>query len=169
MVEPVRNEFRQVKNTPEKAAGLFAGYFQFAVIRDPVSRMVSNYKMFCLSGNAFRNRQIEALFDKPHDRIAFEEFIRLAAVYKNHHWEQLAAFLPFSGQGEATVMLDVVLETGRLEAGWRDVARALGIESVLGRKNSTGTISMATDIAPEAIKCIEEKYKGDMLLMQKYA
>lgn len=168
MIDSNDNEFYQIKNTPVKSAEIYSTYFKFAVIRDPVSRMLSNYKMFCLSDLDYRHNQIEALFEKPYNQISLEEFIQLTHIYKNHHWEQLVAFLPFSDQKISSLMLDMVLKTDQLQSGWRDVTKKLGIENKLGWKNSTANIIAETRISPESLRFIENSYNDDITLLQEY-
>ena len=65
-------------------------YFKFSVVRNPYSRMVSNFKMFTRQEHrifqlkAMTNRKIETFYD----------FVRFAVVIPNHHWQPQTIFIP---------------------------------------------------------------------------
>jgi hypothetical protein len=61
-------------------------YFRFTFIRNPFSRLVSNYSMFTQQKK--RVRQIGRTFEN------FEEFVLFIRDNNNHHWQPMNLFLP---------------------------------------------------------------------------
>lgn len=60
-------------------------YYCFGVKRDELSRLKSNYRMFCGGSNQFRTKQIK-FFLKKENEI---EFCNAVLEKNNHHWEPL--------------------------------------------------------------------------------
>lgn len=153
--------------SPHDAVRRFQGYYKFTVIRDPIQRMLSNFKMFCLSDIKFRHLQIEALFEKAHDQISVDDFIELGKRYHNHHWEKMVRYLPI-GPGMEAFMLDKVILLEALAADWQDVQRALGIQCELPRNNSTAHIKLKVELEDKTRRNLEEQYAEDVLLYNRY-
>jgi hypothetical protein len=65
-------------------------YFKFAIIRNPWSRMVSNWRMF--TSKPYRINQLKIMTSK--DLTDFDHFCRFAVLHPNHHWQPQTLFLP---------------------------------------------------------------------------
>jgi hypothetical protein len=72
---------------PEKP---LSEYFKFAIIRNPWSRMVSNWRMF--TTQAFRINQLAAMTNR--ELSSFPDFCEFAVNHPNHHWQPQVDFLP---------------------------------------------------------------------------
>lgn len=65
-------------------------YFKFSVVRNPWSRLVSNWTMFTNAPG--RIQQIKSVTDR--DLSKFEEFVDFAFQTPNHHWQPQTLFVP---------------------------------------------------------------------------
>jgi hypothetical protein len=65
-------------------------YFKFAIVRNPWSRMVSNWRMF--TTQSFRVAQLASMTDQ--DLSSFSDFCEFAVHNPNHHWQPQVHFLP---------------------------------------------------------------------------
>jgi hypothetical protein len=65
-------------------------YFKFSIIRNPWSRMVSNWRMF--TTQPFRIAQLATMTDL--DLSSFPDFCAFAVNNPNHHWQPQVYFLP---------------------------------------------------------------------------
>jgi len=72
---------------PEKP---LSEYFKFAIIRNPWSRMVSNWRMF--TTQPFRIAQLATMTNQ--DLSSFPDFCEFAVNHPNHHWQPQVNFLP---------------------------------------------------------------------------
>jgi hypothetical protein len=86
--------FHMHHGTPDSVVTAFPGFRRFAILREPVDRVQSVYRMFCRSESTFRHRQLQALFGISDARLGFLDFLDMARRTRNHHWEQMARFLP---------------------------------------------------------------------------
>jgi len=160
-------DFYKLKASRYDAIKMYPNYYKFAVIRDPVERLLSNYKMFCLSEISFRHKQIEKLFQKPHDQISLDEFWKLSKFHKNHHWESLKEYIPISYMVDDFVLqLDLALITETLESDWRKLQQDLEITDSIGWLNSTSEIEVKPSL--ELIDDIYSYFYIDMLIAKKY-
>lgn len=69
-------------------------YFGFAMVRNPYSRMVSNWRMFTTQG--FRVQQLRAMTNR--DLSGFAEFAKYACLVPNHHWIPQSFFVPHESE-----------------------------------------------------------------------
>jgi hypothetical protein len=83
--------------SPDSAVTAFPDFQRFAILREPVDRIRSVYRMFCRSESTFRHRQLQALFGISDVRLSFLDFLAMATRIRNHHWEQMVRFLPTTG------------------------------------------------------------------------
>ena len=85
------------------------------------------------------HRFLQNLYHLLHDRnISFDEFLRLAQLYRNHHWEQCVAHLPISQTDKGKeLILDKVGITEKLDEDWEEIREALGINDDIEQRNST--------------------------------
>jgi hypothetical protein len=130
-------------------------------VRNPVSRILSNYKMFILSDNATRHSQIEALFGTDRRKIDVGQFLQLAVTHRNHHWEQLVEFLPWN-RATGEVLLDQICRTETLKQDWDELKKQLGIVVDLARQNSTAHISAVLELPAETQRELEIQFRDDI-------
>jgi hypothetical protein len=91
------HQFQMHDGSPDSAMIAFPGFRRFTILRDPVHRIRSVYRMFCRSELTFRHRQLQTLFGISDVRLSFHDFLTMAARTRNHHWEQMVRFLPTTG------------------------------------------------------------------------
>ena len=65
----------------------------FGIYRDPTDRLFSVFKDFIRSGKEMRLTQMESLFNREVSTLSFSEFLDLAMVYKDHHWNPNFTYL----------------------------------------------------------------------------
>lgn len=65
-------------------------YLKFTFVRNPYSRIVSNYTMF--TQNKFRIGQIKQFHHNPQS-MSFDDFVEFIEIYDNHHWRPQVDFL----------------------------------------------------------------------------
>jgi len=161
LINDKNNKFYMFFGSGEQALKKFSNYFKFTVLRDPYSRLESNYRMFCLSDIPYRRKQIERLFKKKRHEIDFENFLQLAKTYRNHHWEQQVKFLP---KGE-TYGMDKIAKLSSLENDWEQIKKKLDISTCLIQEKVTTHLSSSdrkcTSISELTKGFIEEEYKDD--------
>lgn len=160
-------EFYKYHGTPLAAAQKFSSYYKFAIIRSPYERMISNYKMFLLSGEEIRVKQIEGLFEKNYQelsQLSLEEFIELAKIYPNHHWEQYREYLPVykNQSGKWEILLDRLGTTENLFEDWQEITKNLRIKDRLPHLNTTKKIETKTILSEKAKLQIEELFGEDL-------
>lgn len=70
----------------------------FGIYRDPKDKMFSVFKDFTKSDKEVRLEQMRSLFSRDTSGLSFSEFLDLAAVHKDHHWNPnfVYLFLPDS-------------------------------------------------------------------------
>lgn len=59
-------------------------------------RIISNYKNFCISKNTGRINQMSNLFKLNKniiEQLSFTDFLRLANMYKDHHWNSQIKYM----------------------------------------------------------------------------
>jgi hypothetical protein len=152
--------FEVFYGTPSEAAEEYGRYFKFSVVRNPWDRMVSNYGMFCRSGDPIRLAQIEKLFGIPPDRISFQKFVEMSSGHRNHHWEQYVRYLPMTSSG--TVMLDVTATFETIGTDWKRVQEALGIDVGLGHHNKSSHNDYRTYYDEETKAAVEKEFQEDI-------
>jgi len=159
-----RYKFRMLYASKEQVLSLFPDYYKFAFFRDPISKFVSNYSMFCRSKNSFRNNQIERLFGKiDYSRLSISEFLHLALFYRNHHWEQSSKFLPSVSE------LNMIGKTCNLSQDWKKIKSDLDISDSLELDrctNSTGSEKFYKHLTASDIDIIKEEFASDFYLMR---
>jgi hypothetical protein len=65
-------------------------YFKFAIVRNPWSRMISNWRMF--TSKPYRINQLKSMTSN--DLSSFDSFCHFAVLHPNHHWQPQTLFLP---------------------------------------------------------------------------
>ena len=94
-VNNINSEFKTIYNRAIIKNFLDKGFRSFAVIRNPLTKFISNYRMFCF-GSEFRKKQFILITKnkfKDISKISYKEFLSLTKYYHNHHWACFSSFL----------------------------------------------------------------------------
>lgn len=129
-------QFLMFDGTPDQALKQYPHYFTFAVVRDPLERLLSNYKMFIHSGIPKRNQQAQFHFGKA--QLDFQQFVSKIVERHNHHWSPFADFLPQDP-------IDLVVEAENLATKWPLIRHRLGVSAEVGVKNATRPMGIGVD------------------------
>ena len=69
-------------------------YFKFAFVRNPYSRMVSNWKMFTTTPFAIRKiKSCQHHLTEDIQGTSFKDFVKLTDHIDNHHWDEQYYFI----------------------------------------------------------------------------
>ena len=123
-------DFHYVDLSLAEALETYKDYRIFAVYRDPCSRMISNYRMFCRSGIEFREQQVQRLFGRDPASIDFTTFLNLSRTHPNHHWDIFSKYIPNDRNIE-------VVEFERLADWWKNNSKQLGLNEALPHENAS--------------------------------
>jgi hypothetical protein len=143
--------FQPIYGIPPQAKALFPRYTHFAVIRHPVERALSCYRMFCEQSN-FRRAQRMLMKGATCDKGP-AHFI-LSCV--NHHLNPQFVFLP----NEPQQNLDIILRTEHLFHDWQLFANNTGLPTNLPHLNKTKDTRI-NNINHVQMSEIIKRYMGD--------
>lgn len=151
--------FEPFYGSPIQAIQQYPNFFSFAIARFPISRIISNWKMF--ASQKHRGFVFEELFNKSQKEVSFNEFIIKLSTIKNHHWHQQVDFLPF----DSTKKLHLSY-LGRLESlntDWELISQKIGFNKPLLKLNSTNNQNTIPDT--KELEIIIELYQNDFELL----
>lgn len=130
---PVKgSDFCSLLMSPDEAVATYPDYTTFTVVRDPVARCVSAYKMFCRSQSMFRSGQGVLTFRRIPWNMSFSDFIYSLETRPNHHFALQSAFLPSD-----TTKVDYFLRTENLREDIDELAKKTGNKVGVGYLNAT--------------------------------
>jgi hypothetical protein len=140
---------------PEQAVAQFPDYISFAVYRDPVTRMLSAWKMF--TGVPVQRRC--ASIGMSDANIPFDSFLENAQTFRNHHYDKIAHFVPRKRSGK--VNLDFIIRFEHLRLDWERLARTLGVQTPLRNPNKSQYDEAQDTISTRTRRVIEEMFRED--------
>ncbi len=152
-------QFLMYAGTADEIVEEFSDYFTFAVIRDPIDRALSTYRMFFNSGIKKRNQQIKKHFGKSAKKMSFSQFLNSLSTHNNHHWNPFTNFLP-------SKPIDRIIKLEDLNSCWNDLQCAMGVNVELPHLNPTKKEIIETD--DESIKELNRIYKNDFEYINNY-
>jgi dermatan 4-sulfotransferase 1 len=143
-----------------------AGYWPFAVVREPVARVVSCYK-----SKIVKPRRLPPAFAKRgfHQDMTVDAFVRrvyeLSDSKADDHLRSQSSVLTWKG----SVLPELVVPMEDLSVRWPEVCervkRLAGVElSKLARRNSTGNMSIKVSPSSASIELIRQRYAEDYRL-----
>jgi hypothetical protein len=152
--------FELHRGSPDDAVEQFPGFKRFAILRKPLDRFISVHRMFCRAGIEFRQDQLRALFGIEEVALPLTAFLDRAVSVRNHHWEQMARFLPTAAPTSLF----------RMEKAFPDALsdffrRELGTVLVLPRLNATGTDD-GEELTTEMVARIRAVFPDDLTLYE---
>ena len=154
--------FYQVDAPPGEVRSRYGDFYAFAVLREPLERFLSNYRMFCLSRLDFRHRQIEALFNRKHEEISLHDFVEMSEIWRNHHWELMVKYLPMDPANKLGVRLEKIALLETLDVDWDEIRRNLDIDVCLPRINRTTAVGKRKILADEDEAILMRRYADDI-------
>lgn len=123
---------------------LFETCFRFAVIRDPVERVVSAWR-YLKTDRSFADFVAHAL---------------PALIAEDHYFHRTQrAFL--YAPGSDRLLVDLVIPFSALGDGWDEVQRRSGVRAALPHRNRSETRKARPDISPQHRAIIERLYAED--------
>lgn len=126
-------------------------YFKFTFVRNPWSRIVSNWTMF--TKYTGRIRQLKSMTDK--DLSKFEDFVHFASSAKNHHWQPQVLFL--------YEQPDFIGRIERIEQDFTELSDKLDIDIEAPKKTSvSGHRPYWEYYTPSLIEFVGEMYAEDI-------
>lgn len=137
---------------PEAARSAYPNYAFVAIVRHPFDRLVSSWRMFCRSQAQQLDPQVEALFGKPAAALSLDEFAERFADCRNHHWEQLSAFMPAA--------MDLVVRLEDMAQRWPEIATLIGLTDALPHLNRTE--SRDADVSPGLRDAVRRHFADDL-------
>jgi hypothetical protein len=155
---PKDGDFSMFNGSIDEVLRCYPDYFSFAFVRDPFSKIVSTWQMFCKTSNPFRTHQIETLFGESAEGITLHSFIARLCSVDNHHWNPYINYLPEFSR------LNFVGSLENLAADWKHVSAALGVERPLSHENRSHAVSAALTL--DDISILEILYGADMEVFQ---
>lgn len=137
----------------------FPNYFSFMFVRDPFSRVVSLWQMFCHSNNVFREKQFSKICGESRNGYTFDQFIEIIVNNKNHHWNPYEIFYP------KKYNIDFVGKLESMSNDWEFVIKKLGLESDLPHENMSKT-NTNIRVSEKSLDMIYKKYAKDYKLFE---
>jgi len=141
LINPVPNQsdFQQYYGSADNVLELYSAYFSFAFVREPMSRFLSNYRMFVQKNN--RNLQLTALTRKEPDSLSLDDFIQIVTDFHNHHWNPQFCFLP-----QNLEKLHLLINMEDYNEGIKEIGHRLGLYFVPVNINSTDKSETKSDV-----------------------
>ncbi|MFK7944443.1 MAG: sulfotransferase family 2 domain-containing protein [Paracoccaceae bacterium] len=130
---------------------MFDNFYKFAVVRDPVQRIVSMW------------RYLET-------ELGFDEFVaefvpeQLAAGHFFYQPQHIYLCAPQT----QTLLVDHLIPFSRLAEEWPDVQRRSGIRAPLGHRNKSDGKAARPEVSAETCARIEEIYADDYALIDTF-
>ncbi len=146
------------KHSPAKQAARLIGpvrfraAFSFAVVRDPLDRMLSYYRWIHGNNHTGNEKRLKEFID-------FETFIHNAR--KALPRQVLMVTDPDTGE----ILVSKLIHYSRLAEGWEEVCRRIGIEAALPHANVSKP--QAVDVTDSARNLIRELYAPDYELIER--
>lgn len=129
-------------------------YFSFTFVRNPWSRMVSNWSHFC-SKPLIRKKLEDSDVDMNCCR-SFKDFVYMTLKFNNHHWQPQHLYIPKSG-------CDFIGKTENFNEDFNRVCEALQIPSQnLSRQNTSDHKHYTEYYDDETREIVAQKYAKDV-------
>jgi hypothetical protein len=128
-------------------------YFSFTFVRNPWSRMVSNWVYF--TSNKLRIHQMKLSGHDLSKYFKFKDFVRLSVSFNNHHWQPQHLFLGSN--------LDYIGKVENLNQDWFNVCKELNLSNLPVKKVNTTNHKHYTEYYDdETREIVAEKYAKDI-------
>ena len=164
----------QLKDTfypfPGGSTEAFLAYPQYqtvAIVRSPLSRLASSYRMYAVAeelAKNYRYHESQTTFGRDITGIDFEDFVPLAMKHRNHHWETLDRVLPVI---DGKLMVQELISFARIKQEKSRIVKLLGLNDDLPWLNST-TIRPLPSLSSQARKLIEKEYHLELEFCGEY-
>lgn len=128
-------------------------YFSFTFVRNPWSRMVSNWAYF--KSTKLRVRQLELSGYLFSDYNSFKDFVKLTLSFDNHHWQPQHLFLDCD--------LDYIGKVENFNEDWFHICEKLYYHNLPPKKIRASNHKHYTEYYDEETKrIVAEKYAKDI-------
>lgn len=128
-------------------------YFSFTFVRNPWSRMVSNWTYF--KSNKLRIRQMKLSGYNLSEYNSFRDFIELTLSFNNHHWQPQYLFLEDN--------LDYIGKVENFNQDWCHICQKLDYNNLPPKKVNTTNHKHYTEYYDDTTKeIVAEKYARDI-------
>lgn len=164
---PFNAHHKSLKAVQKIKSGMYGDYFTFATVRNPFSRMVSNFHHYIEGGN----QSVPALkIKKILSTMGFYSFIKnldnLQDIIPGYHQEMSPFILEqhkWICDGDK-ILLDYLVRFENITEGARYVGKRLGIERAFPHKNKSNHTDYRDYYDIELIYIITQKYASDLEL-----
>lgn len=144
----------------EKVFSHFPNYFSFTFIRNPFSRVLSNWHMFTQQKKQMEKLSI--IFNKDSKLVSFPEFIEKLPTNHNHHWNPQINYLPHL---DNEIKVDFIGKLESINKDWKFIKNKLNLENDLIVKNTTQKeLTSFQTLDKNLDLLIKDFYKEDFIL-----